>query len=202
MFVCQSHPSEMRWPVRRCHSHWFYLPRCHWRDSEHPATQDEWEHDIFISAVIRMCFLWELKNKFFKFVNTAFITKRGWFFNRPEEQGFLCLTFSVLEKHQSRRWEKQHIHTYSPFVSLLDTHTSTHTHLYTSSSATSHLRWVSSHFPCLSVLKNMVTVTITASMCGKPMAWAYVIKLSLNTNLCGIFNFNQSERETYACFDY
>ena len=37
MIVCLTHPSERRWPARRCHSRWFYLQHCRWRDSGHPA---------------------------------------------------------------------------------------------------------------------------------------------------------------------
>ena len=37
MIVCLTHPSERRWPARRCQSRWFYLQHGRWRDSGHPA---------------------------------------------------------------------------------------------------------------------------------------------------------------------
>lgn len=46
--VCVSHPVKRMWPALQCHSDWFYLIRCHWRDSGHPAQYNSIKKGIYI----------------------------------------------------------------------------------------------------------------------------------------------------------
>lgn len=141
MFVCLSHPSKWRWPTRQCHSHWFYLWHCHWRDSEVPRQyngQKGGDYDIVIINFENLAF--PLKNSLIEACQNCIhvISCGDWMgfmcMHLSEEQGLSFLISSAIEKHENMKRAHGHAQSY----------------LCVSASGISCMWWVSLPIPCSS----------------------------------------------------